>query len=63
MPSLSTHVMRDEAGQPANLAGRATGAVIEVIFDHDAGSLSYRVNDWPVFEALRGFPVGAALRP
>ena len=50
--------------------------VFGVMFDHDAGALSYRVNDSQVLQALplsdgerwpegcpRGFPRGAALRP
>ena len=55
--------MFNEAGQPANLQGRATSAVIEVIVDHSEGSLAFRINDGPVLEALRGFPKGAPLRP
>ena len=60
-----TQVMKDEAGNPTSLAGRATGAVIEVLIDHDNGVLNYRVNGGPVLEALKGFPKGAAgqLRP
>ena len=57
-----TQVMVDEAGQPANLNGRATGAVIEVIVDHSEGSLAFRVNG-KLSPALRGFPKGAPLRP
>ena len=55
--------MFNEAGQPANLQGRATGAVIEVIVDHSEGSLAFRINDEPPLPALRGFPKGAPLRP
>ena len=55
--------MFNEAGQPANLQGRATSAVIEVIVDHSEGSLAFRVNDEPPLPALRGFPKGAPLRP
>ena len=39
-----TQVMKDEAGQPTDLRDRATGAVIEVLVDHDAGTLRYRIN-------------------
>ena len=55
-------VVKDEAGNPGH---GATGAVIEVLIDHDNGVLSYRVNGGPVLEALKGFPKGAAgrLRP
>ncbi|EOD29086.1 hypothetical protein EMIHUDRAFT_113875 [Emiliania huxleyi CCMP1516] len=35
-----TQVMKDEAGQPTDLRDRATGAVIEVLVDHDAGGRS-----------------------
>lgn len=55
--------MKDGGGRPADLYGRAVGAMIEVLVDHDKGMLSYRVNNGPVFEALKGFPIGAALRP
>jgi hypothetical protein len=41
---------------------RAEGVVIEVLFDHDAGTLNYRLNDGQVGQALGGFPKGAALR-
>ena len=57
-----TQVMKDEAGDPANLVGRATGAVIEVLVDHDEGTLGFRVNGGPPLDALKGFPKGAALR-
>ena len=36
---------------------------VEVIVDHDAGILSFRINNGAVIEALKGFPPGAALRP
>ena len=53
--------MVNEAGQPADLRDRATGAVIEVIVDHSEGSLAFRV-DGKLSPALRGFPKGAPLR-
>ena len=56
-------VMKDAAGQLTNLYGSATGAVIEVIVDHDEGTLGFRVNGGPELHALGGFPQGAALRP
>lgn len=59
-------VMKDEAGQPADLVGRAVGAIIEVLVDHDEGTLSFQVNGGPLLVALKGeskFPRHAALRP
>ena len=58
-----TQVMKTKAGRPTNLNGEASGAVITVCIDHDAGTLGFRVNGGPLLEALKGFPVGAALRP
>ena len=58
-----TQIMKDEAGQPTDLHDKANGAVITVCIDHDAGTLGFRVNGGPLVEALKGFPVGAALRP
>ena len=55
--------MFDDAGRPADLRGRAKGAIIEVHVDHDAGTLGFRINEGPYIEALKGFPKGAALRP
>ena len=55
-------VMKDEAGRRTNLWGCAAGAVIDVIFRHDEGTLSYRVNDGALLPALCGFPRGASLR-
>ena len=49
--------------EPSTIEPSANGAVIEVRVDHGAGTLSYRINDEPSFEALKGFPPGAALRP
>ena len=63
---LVTLKTRAQAGLSASLFGRAIGAVIEVLVDHDEGTLSYRVNGGPLLEALKGetkFPKGAALRP
>ena len=36
---------------------------IEVLVDHDAGTLAYSVDGEPPRHALSGFPPGAALRP
>ena len=60
---INTQIMKDEAGQRAHLYNKANGAVIAVCIDHDAGTLGFRVNGGPLLEALKGFPVGAALRP
>ena len=70
-------IMKDPTGRPADLRGGATGATIEVRVDHDAGTLSYRINGGPGLTALpppggtghakrlepRVFARGAALRP
>ena len=68
--------MKDATGQRTSLRSGAGGAVVEVLVDHDAGALGYRINGGPVLEALplgdddrwregqpKGFPPGAALRP
>ena len=47
---------------PADLEGRAQGALVEVTVDHDAGTLGFSINGGPHFETLRGFPPAAALR-
>ena len=51
-----TQVLIDAAGQPANLQGRASGAVIVVIVDHDAGTLSFRVELKDKSKAKRNKP-------
>ena len=69
-------VIKDSAGRPASLRGQATGALIKVTVDHDAGTMSYRINGGARLVALQdedgthlrnygssGFPQGAALRP
>ena len=54
-------VMKDEAGEPTDLwDDQATGAVIQVLVDHDEGVLSFQINGGPVLEALKGFPKGTA---
>ena len=65
-----TQLMRNAAGQPSNLRGRAESAVIEVTFDADEGSLAFRVNDEAPLRVDRdrrgrpfAFPQGAQLRP
>ena len=54
----STQVMVNEAGQPANLNGRANGAVIEVVVDHSDGSLAFGVNGAPPRRVPDGWPTG-----
>ena len=41
----------------------ANGAVIECIFDADAGSLSFRLNGGPKCKGLDGFPRNVSMRP
>ena len=53
----------DGEDEPANLQGRANGAVIEVRVDHDAGSLAFGIDGGEDFLAVDGFPKGAAMRP
>ena len=55
----------DEEGATISLEGRANGAIIEVVLDHDEGTLAFRLNgaDGP---RLEGFPAavsGTLLRP
>ena len=50
--------MFNEAGQPANLQGRANGAVIEVIVDHSDGSLAFGVNGAPPSRVPYDWPPG-----
>ena len=39
------------------------GAIVDVIVDTAARSLSFRINDGPVLSGIRGFPAGLELRP
>ena len=55
-------VMKDASGTLCSLWEKAEGAVVEVILDHDVGTLAFVVNDTR-YEALSGFPEGAELRP
>ena len=48
----------DECGELAQLEGRAAGSVIEVILDHDVGSLYFRLDGGAEGPRLEGFPVG-----
>jgi len=60
-------VMMDEHGKHCSLRGRANGAAVEVVVDHDVGTLGFRVNGGPYLEALplldRALPRGMPLRP
>jgi hypothetical protein len=60
-------VMKNEDGRPFSLRGRAKGVVVEVVVDHDSGSLGFRVNGGQYLEALplldKPFPCGTPLRP
>lgn len=56
-------VMLDAQGHAANLKGRANGALIEITYDADAGSVAFRVNRGTAVEAIRNLPPGVALRP
>ena len=51
-------ILVEASGEQAQLEGRAIGSVIEVIVDHDAGTLSFRLDDGPEGPLLEGFPVG-----
>ena len=50
-------VLVDAEGTPTTLEGRAVNSVIEVIFDHDAGYLAFRLDGGPEGAVLAGFPV------
>lgn len=58
-----TQVLKDSEGRPAHLRDRANGVLIQVVFDHDSGELSYGVEDEPLVVGLRGFPSAIQLRP
>ena len=61
---LSKQVIFTADGQHTGLAGRANGAVIEVLVDHDEGVLRFAIDGGPPLQhVLEGFPLGAALRP
>ena len=48
--------------QGTRLRDCANCAVITVLFDHEEGTLSFRINDGPPLPALSGFPRGASMR-
>ena len=43
--------------------GKVTGSLVEVVVDHELGTLAFSVNGGPREVALEGFPRAAALRP
>lgn len=47
--------MRDECGSPVSPSASSTSAIVEVLVDHDAGTLSFRVNGGPPVPAQDGF--------
>ena len=57
-------VLKDASGQPMSFIGRANGLLVDVIVDHDQGTLGYRINGGPYLEALPprepepGMPLG-----
>jgi hypothetical protein len=59
---MGTRVLAGDEGARTT-DGKVTGALIEVLVDHDAGTLAFSVNGGPREVALEGFPRGAALRP
>ena len=58
-----TQVLKDSGGEPTDLRGKATGREVEVLVNHDEGTLSYRIDGGPEMLALSGFPEAAELRP
>ena len=58
-----TQVLFGDDGKAASLCGDMDDAVIECVFDADAGTLSFGVKGRPVQTALGGFPRGQPLRP
>ena len=53
----------DTNGRPTNLQRRASGAVIQVVVDADAGTLGFGWNETAPRVVLHGFPRSCALRP
>ena len=49
----------ESGGEAASLKGRAQGSVLEVAYDHDGGTLSFRLNGGPRGAILAGFPKAA----
>ena len=54
------HMLVDEDGHATNLEGRAQGAIVEIIVNHDDGTLCFRLNgvEGP---KLEGFPTRSTL--
>ena len=57
-----THILVDAAGAKYDLNGRASGEIIDVIYDADKGELSFRHNG-RLLPAVSGFPKRVAMRP
>jgi len=59
------HVLVDEQGEPTRLEGRVVGRVVEVIYDHVAGTLAFALDGGEAGPALEGFPTNPSfpLRP
>ena len=62
------HLLFDGDGQqtswnPPPHGGGAEGSLVQVIVDHDACTLGFKINGAPYVEALTGLPAGVELRP
>ena len=57
------HILVTRSGERYDLYGRVKGSIIDVIYDADAGSLSFRIDGGEELPAVSGFPRGASMRP
>ena len=55
---LQSVLVGEDGETPVRLEGSAIGAVVEVIVDHEEGTLSFKLNGGPEGPRIRGFPVG-----
>lgn len=53
-------MLTNAQGEHVRLEGRACGCVIQVHFDHDAGSISFSLDGGPPGPRLSGFPKGTS---
>jgi len=60
---FTKQLMETADGAPSSLKGRANGAIIEMTFDADRGSVFMRVNRGSRVCAIAGLPPGTQLRP